>query len=68
MARIAAAFAGLTFTVLGLGVALALAAEGFDSAGGWMLAAAGVGLCVVAVWPRHTGTIGQRVGAGKSAR
>jgi hypothetical protein len=67
MARIAAAFAGLTFTILGLGVALALAAEGFDDAGGWMLAAAGLGLCIVAVWPGHGRTIGQRVGAGKSA-
>jgi hypothetical protein len=69
MLRVAIAFAGFTFTVLGLGVALALDAEGFDDAGGWMLAAAGVGLCVVAVMgaPRHTGTIGQRIGAGKSA-
>ncbi len=63
MLRVVLAFAGFTFTILGLGVALALAAEGFDDAGGWMLAAAGLGLCVVAVLgASHTGTIGQRVG------
>jgi hypothetical protein len=67
MLRVAAAFGGLTLTILGLGVALSLAAAGIDNAGGWMLAAAGLGLCIVAVWPGHGRTIGQRVGAGKSA-
>ncbi len=63
MLRVVLAFAGLLATLLGLAVAFALAAEGFDTAGGWMLAAAGLGLCVVAVLgASHTGTIGQRVG------
>lgn len=68
MLRIALAFAGFLATLLGLAVAFALRlaptddGRGIDSAGGWMLAFVGLGLCAVAVWPRHTGTIGQRIG------
>ncbi len=68
MLRVVLAFAGLLATLLGLAVAFALRfaptddGRGIDSAGGWMIVAVGVGLCVVAAWPRHTGTIGQRVG------
>lgn len=60
---------GFAFTMLGLMVAFLLEDAGADPAGGWMLVAAGLGLGVVSLLgaPRHTGTIGQRVGAGKSA-
>ncbi len=60
---------GFALTLVGLAVTFALryapTADGhhIDDAGGWMLAAAGLGLCVVAVLgASHTGTIGQRVG------
>jgi hypothetical protein len=74
MLRVVLAFAGFLATLLGLAVAFALRlaptddGRGIDSAGGWALAAAGIGLCVVAVWPRHTGTIAPHRLTRKSAQ
>lgn len=71
--RVVFAFVGLVFTLLGIAVAFALRlaptddGRGIDSTGGWVLTAVGLGLGLVAVWPGHDRTIGQRVGAGKSA-
>lgn len=69
------AVVGLVFTLLGIAVAFALrlaptdSGRGIDSTGGWVLAAAGLGLCVVAVLgASHTATIGQRRLTRKSAR
>ena len=66
---------GFALTMLGLAVVYALRiaptddGRGIERAGGWMLVAAGLGLGVVSLLgASHTGTIGQRVGAGKSAR
>lgn len=59
---------GLALMVLGVGVALLLHDAGCDDAGGWMLAAAGVGLSAVASWPAHSPTIGGVGAARKSAR
>lgn len=68
------AVVGLVFTLLGIAVAFALRlaptddGRGIDSTGGWVLAAVGLGLGLVAVWPGHDRTIGQRGLTRKSAR
>lgn len=58
--RAAMGFIGFVFAALGACVALALDSIAVDTAGGWMLAAAGVALCAVSVWPRHDGSIARR--------
>lgn len=66
--RVISGILGLALMVLGVGAALLLHDAGCDDAGGWMLAAAGVGLSAVALWPGHSPTIGANTAVRKSAR
>ena len=52
--RAALGLIGFGLALSSAGSALLLHGEGVDTAGCWMLAAAGLGACAVAAWPART--------------